>query len=233
MPIRIGLVGDYSESIIAHRAVPLALQLAAAQVPAISLQFSWLHTSSLASLEEYDAVWCVPGSPYANENRVLEAIRWARESRTPFLGTCSGFQHAVVEFARNVLGLSRADHAETARNGECLVISRLECSLVEVEDMVTALPGSLFGALYGSEPVPFGYHCNYGLNPAFERDLEAAGLQIAGRDRSGQARVFELRSHPFFVGTLFQPERAALRGEAVPLVTAFLKAAASSPERLT
>jgi len=59
-------------------------------------------------------IWCVPGSPYANESAVIGAIRWARESGIPFLGTCGGFQHAVLEFARNVMGLSAAEHAATA-----------------------------------------------------------------------------------------------------------------------
>ncbi len=207
----------------------MALQRAAAQDSSIALEFEWLHTASLRCIEDYDGVWCVPGSPYANENAAFEAIRWARQNHIPFLGTCGGFQHAVIEFARNVVGLTGADHAETATDSNCLVIAPLACSLVEVEDTVTVRPGSRLAALYGPGPVRFGYRCNYGLNPVFEHDLEAAGLRITARDEGGQARAFELEPHPFFVGTLFQPERAALDGEEVPIVTAFVKAAASSP----
>ena len=90
-----------------------------------------------------------------------------------------------------------------------------------------ALPGTRLAALYGPAPVRFGYHCSFGLNSAFQRDLEAAGLRVTARDADGEARAIELDGHPFFVGTLFQPERAALRGEDVPLAAAFVEAAAS------
>ena len=227
MHIRLALVGDYSDRVIAHRAIPVALQQVAARNPSMSLGFDWLHTSLLRSVEGYHGIWCVPASPYANEAAAIDAIRWARQNGVPFLGTCGGFQHAVLEFARHVLGLTDAKHAETAESGECLVISRLSCSLVEVEENVTALPGTRLAALYGPAPVRFGYHCSFGLNSAFQRDLQAAGLRVTARDADGEARAIELDGHPFFVGTLFQPERAALRAEDVPLAAAFVEAAAS------
>lgn len=221
MQVRIALIGDYNPQVIAHQAIPLALQLAGQQ----NLSFDWLHTSTLGSLDGYHGVWCVPASPYENEAAAIEAIRWARETKVPFLGTCGGFQHAVLEFARNVLGLATADHAETAIHSDCLVISRLSCSLVEVEEPVVAVPGSRLAALYGPGENRFGYHCNFGFNPAFETAFEAAGMRAAARGNNGEVRAMELDAHPFFIGTLFQPERLALQNKNSPLVDAFVQAA--------
>ncbi len=220
MQVRIALVGDYDSRVIAHQAIPLALQLAGQ----LQISFDWKHTSNLGPLDGYHGVWCVPASPYENEAAAIEAIRWARETKVPFLGTCGGFQHAVLEFARNVLGLASADHAETAKSEDCLVISRLSCSLVEVEEPVVAVPGSRLAALYGPGENYFGYHCNFGFNPSFETAFEAAGLHVVARGNNGEARAMELAAHPFFIGTLFQPERLALQEKNSPLVDAFVQA---------
>jgi CTP synthase (UTP-ammonia lyase) len=69
--------------------------------------------------------------------------------------------------------------------------------------------------------------CGYGLNPEFRAVLERHGMRLTGWDGEGDVRSMELRDHPFFIGTLFQPERAALNGHTPPLVRAFLKAATS------
>ncbi len=229
MPVRIALVGDYDRRVIAHQAIPLALQQAArrAEPGGVSCEFDWKHTSTLGPvLDGYHGVWCVPASPYASEAAAMGAIRWAREHNVPFLGTCGGFQHAVLEFARHLLGLAQAAHAETAGDrSECLVVSRLSCSLVEVEQAVWAVPGSRLDALYGPGEIRFGYHCNFGFNRKFEADFAAAGMRVAARDAEGDVRAMELAGHPFFIGTLFQPERLALKNVESPLVNAFVQAA--------
>lgn len=224
MPVHIALIGDYNAKVIAHQAIPLALELSG-QSSGHHVTFDWKHTANLTSLDGYHGVWCVPASPYANEANALKAITWARQAGVPFLGTCGGFQHAVLEFARNVLNMPEAQHAETASNENCLVVSRLECSLVEVEQNVVAVPGSLMEKCYGSQPVPFGYHCNFGLNRQFESQLQTAGMQVTARDEAGEVRAMELRGHPFFFCSLFQPERQALKGSAPPIVIAFVEAA--------
>jgi CTP synthase (UTP-ammonia lyase) len=130
---RVALVGDYDESVIAHQAIPEALRLAARAEQSIGSV--WIHTASIrdaaADLAGFDGIWCVPASPYASIEGALDAIRYARESRRPFLGTCGGFQHAVIEYARNVCGLRDASHAETHPTAPALVVSPLSCLLVE------------------------------------------------------------------------------------------------------
>jgi CTP synthase (UTP-ammonia lyase) len=153
MPTRsIALIGDYDPEVTAHRAIPLAVELASRETEPTGV--TWLSTEALVStpddaLFRYAGFWCVPGSPYKNMEGALRAIRFAREQERPFLGTCAGFQHALIEFARSVLGLLDADHQES--------------------------------------------------NP----------------------------KHPFFFGTQFQPERAALVGRNHPLVAAFVTAVRS------
>jgi len=143
-PIQIGLVGDYDESVPAHRAIPRALALAG-QALGQALEAKWVGTdqiSSLAPLEQFDGIWCVPASPYRSMDGALRAIRWAREYSRPFLGTCGGFQHAVVEYARSVLGWADAEHAETAPDAARPVIGLLACGLVETTDTIRFEQGS-------------------------------------------------------------------------------------------
>ena len=191
----------------------------------------WVHTAKVGdptvTLAGYRGIWCVPASPYADENGAFAAIRFARESRRPFLGTCGGFQHALIEYARNVRGMAEAGHAETDPELAMPLIAPLACSLVEARQRLSLTPGSLIGAAYGGEtPVEEGYHCNYGLNPALAAMLWDGELLPVAYDESGEVRAVELRSHPFFAATLFQPERRALAGEIPPLVRAFVGAAA-------
>lgn len=82
------------------------------------------------TLQNFDAIWVVPGSPYRYDDGAFMAIRHARENDVPFLGSCGGFQYAIVEYARNVMGWHDAGHAETDSGGR-LVIAPLSCSLVE------------------------------------------------------------------------------------------------------
>ena len=228
--MQIGLIGDFNESVTAHRAIPVALRLAAEQLSQ-ALSFDWLATDAMPDalgLARFDALWCVPASPYRSMDGALAAIRFAREQRVPFLGTCGGFQHAVIEYARNVLGWNDAEHAETAPQAERAVIHALVCALVEVSDEVRFQPGSRIAAAYGRERASEGYHCRYGLNPAFAERLTQGPLRATAHDAQGEVRAVELDDHPFFVCTLFQPERAALRGELAPIVLAFVRAAAAA-----
>jgi CTP synthase (UTP-ammonia lyase) len=227
--LKIGLIGDFNETVTAHRAIPVALRLAG-EALGRTVDFDWLATDAMPDaqgLSSFDALWCVPGSPYRDMPAALRAIRFAREQRVPFLGTCGGFQHAVIEFARDGLGIADAEHAETSPEAPNAVISALACALVEVSDQVTLVPGSRIQAAYGSETATEGYHCRYGLNPAFAARLLSGPLRATAQDSQGEIRAIELDDHPFFVCTLFQPERAALKDVAPPLVLALLRAAAA------
>ncbi|MCX6955532.1 MAG: hypothetical protein NTV51_25575 [Verrucomicrobia bacterium] len=227
----LALVGDYDPSVTAHRAIPLALTLARSAAPgATALTWHWVPTRKLRDaprdLARFSGLWLVPGSPYENMAGVIDAVRFARETGRPFLGTCGGFQHALIEFARHVLGHAGADHAESNPDGATLVVTRLACSLVEQTNTLRLQPGSLLHAAYGRDSATEGYRCNYGPASGHRASFEAAGFRFTAFDAVGEPRAGELSvaDHPFFVGTLFQPERTALRGELPPLVAAFVHA---------
>lgn len=224
--LTIGLVGDYDANVPAHLAIPLALT-EAAQALRVSVACEWVPTETITDavrIGEFDGLWCVPASPYRSMDGALLAIEHARTRGVPFLGTCGGFQHAIVEYARNVLGWADADHAETAPGSQRAVVTALECSLVEVTEPVHLHPGSRIGTAYGADEAFEAYRCRYGINPAFREQLVGGPLRVSAEDTEGDVRAVELDGHPFFVAALFQPERAALRGEQVPLARAFVLA---------
>ena len=228
--LTLALVGDRDERITAHRAIAAALPLAARSL-GVAIEPLWLSTDSITSaavLKQVHGVWCVPGSPYRSMDGALMAIRHARTHGVPFLGTCGGFQHAVLETARHVLGWTDAEHAETASDAPRAVISLLQCALVEASETVRLLQGSRIAQAYARSQAHEGYHCRYGLNPAFQAALLQGPLVATAFDAAGEVRAIEHTDHPFFVATLFQPERAALRGEVPPLVLAFARAAVAA-----
>ncbi|HET7231154.1 MAG TPA: CTP synthase [Longimicrobium sp.] len=228
-PTFIAMVGDHDPDVVAHRAVPKSLGLAALSLGR-PVDAVWVPTERVLEDEEdalgfVNAIWLVPASPYRSMEGALAAVRRARERGLPFLGTCGGFQHAVIEFARNVCGITDADHAETNPHASTLLVAPLACALREVAGRVQLAEGTKIREAYGREWIEEEYMCGYGLNPEFRGVLESHGMRFTGHDTEGDVRSMELADHPFFVGTLFQPERAALLAHTPPLVRAFVKAA--------
>ncbi len=229
--MHISLIGDFDANVTAHRAIPLALERAGDEL-GVEVRFTWHHTAKLGpnperTLEASAGIWCVPASPYADTKAALAAIRFARERPRPFLGTCGGFQHALLEYAQNVLGVANAAHAEADQHATDPLITPLSCALVEQAGAVTLQAGSRLEAAYGTSSVVEEYHCSYGLARPNEWIFKDGPLRIVGRDNEGEVRAVELDGHPFFVATLFQPERAALANKTPPMVRAFVEAAAA------
>jgi CTP synthase (UTP-ammonia lyase) len=225
----VALVGDYDPNVKAHRAIPVALQMAA-QVANCRLEPDWMGTEELAKdaavrLRGYAAVWVVPASPYRSMDGALAAIRYAREGGLPFLGTCGGFQHTLIEYARNVLGLRDADHAETNPDASLLFVSPLSCAMRDTDGPIHFKPGSTLAAIYGTSDTVEQYNCGFGLNPQYRERLEDGHLSITATDDQGDARAIELADHPFFLATLYQPGRSALRGVRHPLISSFVLSA--------
>ena len=229
-PIRIALVGDYHPDIPAHVAIPHALELAANDL-GCAFEMTWMLTDSPElrtrlphALDSYDGIWCVPGSPYANMHGALHAITFARQHNIPFLGTCGGSQHALIEYTRNVLGLAEADHVESNPAAALPLIAPLSCPLVEVPDTIKLIPGTRIAQLYGKDEIREQYHCSFGPSLHYQHLFDDGSMRIAGLDNDGQARAFELTTHPFYMLTLFQPERSASTNVVHPLIRAFVQA---------
>jgi CTP synthase (UTP-ammonia lyase) len=116
-------------------------------------------------------------------------------------------------------------HAELDADAVDPVIAPLACSLVEQSGEIRFEPGSRLAAIYGVAAVTEAYHCRYGLSSRYGSRLASGPLRVGGRDAEGEIRAIELDGHPFFLATLFQPERSALAGRRHPLVSAFVAAA--------
>ncbi|WP_033211738.1 CTP synthase C-terminal region-related (seleno)protein [Kitasatospora phosalacinea] len=225
--VRVALVGDRSPHVPAHRRGPRMLAaLLEAGGPAVEPY--WVGTAEVDAeeLAEFDGVWLVPGSPYRSEAGAVTAARTARERGLPFLGTCGGFQHAVLEFARHACGIAGAAHAEQQPGADELVIVPLSCSLYRQEGGIRLVPGSAAHRLLGAERATARYNCGYTLAPGYLEALRAHGMRFTGHDLDGEVRVAELPSHPFWLATLFQPELSPGHEGPHPFVRAFARAAA-------
>lgn len=217
--IRMGLIGEFNEQNKAHHAIPAAVHA----VSDGKVETTWVSTDSVGdakSLAGFDGLWCVPGMPYRSADGALAAIRFARSHRIPFLGTSAGFQYALIEYARNVLGLVEADHQKTSPSTSMPLISRLGCALLGVKARVRLTDGSVIRKAYRASESTEEYHCSFGLNDRYRRLLESGALCVAAVDDQNDVRAVELDSHPFFVATLFQPEMQTVN----PLVRAFVHA---------
>lgn len=237
--VRIAIVGDRDPANPNHAATEEALEHAAAR-EGFAIAREWFATDALcgdAALERAaaaDGVWCTTGSPYRSLEGSLRAIRAAREGGIPFLGTCGGFQHSVLEYARNLCGFGDAAHAEYPDAPEDALITPLACSLAGGSFEVELDAGSRAARCYSDQPgagTVEDYYCSYGIAPEWEKRLRAAGLPIVGSDPEGSPRVLELPDHPFFIATLFVPQARSRPGAPHPLVNGFVRACAVRASR--
>lgn len=227
--IDIGIIGDYNPAAPTHIATDAAIQHAADSL-GVTAAVQWLATPTLdtetaQSLRSFHALLCAPGSPYQSMNGALQAIRYARETGTPFLGTCGGFQHAVIEYARHVLGFADAQHAEYDPNASTLFVSALSCSLVGKAMQVHLASGSKTWAFYRESSVTEYYYCQFGINPQYQQLIHEGGLRIVGYDQDQEPRILELPDHRFFLATLFVPQTRSTAAQPHPLLLAYLRAA--------
>ena len=216
----VALVGDRRDGERAHARIEKLL-------PALGLTYLWHGTDTVGGPEVFRdacAIWVVPGSPYKSMDGALTAIRYARESGVPYLGTCGGFQHALIEWCRNVLCLAGADDTQSAPEADLPLITPLSCSLRGELDGLRVAEGSRLAAIYGCLETQELYHCCYGLNPRFDDLFFEGDLRVCAWDRNDSPRAVELDGHPFFVGTLYQPELVSDEHTQHRLLTAFAAA---------
>jgi CTP synthase (UTP-ammonia lyase) len=218
----IALVGDRSPGVRAHTRIPVLFDALRERA---DIDVYWVPTDAVPDLSKFDGIWMVPGSPYRHPEGAIEAARIARTEGIPFLGTCGGFQHALLEFARNACGFPGARHAEYAPAGDDELIVELACSLAGHEAAIDLVPGSLIERLLGAARTVERYHCDYGLSTAHLGLLQEHGLRFTGHDADGEVRVAELPGHPFYLTTLFQPELSG-GTDPHPVIRGFVEAAA-------
>jgi CTP synthase (UTP-ammonia lyase) len=240
--VRIGILGDFNSDFPSHHATNQALQHAARKLD-MQLESQWVPTPHLTSdtdkiLETFDGLWASPGSPYKSFDGMIRGIEFARRCDWPFLGTCGGFQYALIEFARNVLGIAGADSAENNSGSKNIVIYPVACAMPNRKDGAPKLsgseteirlrPGSYLQSFYGKdkEIVTEEYFCNFEVNPEYEWCAMEAGFPVVARGPQGEVRAIESPSHRFFIATLFQPQLSSTEKNPHPLAVAFVQAAA-------
>jgi len=228
----IALLGEYSTKSPTHAATNAAVEHSRGSL-SVDITAEWVSTEDIdqSLFERYAGIWVAPGSPYKNMEKTLWAIRYARENNIPCFGTCGGFQHIVLEYARNVLGFKDAYHAEYDPYASTLFISQLTCSLVGREMQLHFTPGSQVARIYGGLSAKEAYYCNFGVNPDYLDVFRQGPMTISGSDAEGEVRVIEYPSHPFFIGTLFVPQTRSTVDWPHPLVTAFVEAVSNSPRK--
>ncbi|MEO0442166.1 MAG: hypothetical protein AAFZ92_00280 [Pseudomonadota bacterium] len=191
----VALIGDYSLDVTAHRAIPLAIDLASD----CQMSYQWIHTNTieLATLKSFAAFWCVPASPYANMDNVLAVIEYARLHNIPFLGTCGGYQHAALEYAKNALGHCQADNSEVNPETTLPLISPLACKLYNVKNAITLTDNSLIRSIYGKAKVTEEYYCGYGINAQYLSLFDKSDLCFCGFDADGDPKALEIKKIHF------------------------------------
>ncbi len=229
---RIAVLGEFNPENSNHTATNAALRHAADRI-GVEIATAWVRTDALedALFDHFSAILVAPGTPYADLEKTLAAIRFARENGVPCLGTCGGFQHMVIEYARNVLGVASAAHGEYTPDTADAFITPLACSLAGRSMTLTFVSDSQVAAAYGSSSASEQYYCSFGVNPERVAQLKSGTLRVTGSDAEGEVRVIELPGHPFFVGTLFLPQARSLPGKPHPLVSAFVRATVARDRR--
>jgi len=226
--VKLGIIGDYNESVHSHVMTNQAFDHISG-IPGITFQYEWVATDRIELefaliTQSYNGFLIAPGSPYKSMQGVLKIIEYARTNRIPTLGTCGGFQHMAIEFARNILGITDADHAETNPYASRLVINPLSCSLrgqalqIEIVDKASLVYGILQTSTIVEE-----YYCNFGLNPEYQQQMHEAGFRMVGTDEHKEARILELDGHPFYIATLFVPQHTSRPGQPHPLLAGLIK----------
>jgi CTP synthase len=225
--VRIGIVGKYVGFEDSYKSLNEAL-VHAGVANDVRVALSWIESSNLApgadpalrrqTLEQLSQVGgiLVPGGfGERGIEGMVEAVRFAREQKIPYLGICLGLQVASIEFARNVAGIAGATSSEFDRTAADRVIIMLEeCVGVKIGGSMRLgrydcqlHAGSLARKVYGRDVVPERHRHRYEFNNAYRERLSQAGLVFSGQTVDGAlVEMIELADHPWFLACQFHPE---------------------------
>lgn len=226
--MKLAIIGDYDDNFRPHKATNEAIGHSINKYN-IQLQSEWISTDSIESnfeniISTFDGFWIAPGSPYNSMSGALEIIKFARINNIPTFGTCGGFQHMVIELARNVLDIKDAEHAEYDPYSSKFVVNPLSCSLAgQILEIEIIDRNSKTYKVFDTDKINEKYYCNFGLNPEYQDQLNNNGFKIVGIDKLQEARILELDNHKFFIATLFVPQDNSTTDKPHKLVTEFLK----------
>ncbi len=234
--VNIGLVGKYVELRDAYLSVAEALEHAAI-ANQVKVNIKWIHSEGLTDDNIKNVLQNIHGIivPSAFGERGIDgmvtSIKYARENKIPFLGLGMGMEMAVVEFARNVVGLKEADSVEISPNTKDPIIVGLNGNGPDnkPEMRIGSYPimvkeGTRAYEAYKEAEISERHRNRYELNNDYRERLEEKGLIVSGESKDGYGEIIELKDHPWFVGGLFHAEFKSRPIKAHPLFREFIKA---------
>jgi len=238
--ITIGLIGKYVELRDSYKSIAESMIHAGAHLE-IDVQIDWIHSESIQwknaeeKLGHLDGILVAPGFGSRGIDGKIDTVRFAREQGVPFLGICLGMQCAVIEFARNVLGLDDAHSTEIKEYTTDPVID-LMAEQKSIQNMggtmrLGSYPCSLTSdsnamKAYGENTIEERHRHRYEFNNSYLEQFEANGMRATGTNpESGLVEVVEIANHPWFVASQFHPEYSSTVESPHPLFVAFLSAA--------
>jgi CTP synthase len=244
--IDIGLVGKYVEYEDSYKSLKEAL-LHGGIAHNVKVNIRWIEAESLETtppsriLEEFDGILVPGGFGKRGIEGMINAIRFARERNVPYFGICLGMQTMVIEFARNVCGLSEANSTEFNPATAQRVIYKLR-ELKGVDELGGTMrlgawrcvlrPGSLAHRAYAQPEISERHRHRYEFNREFEDILTSHGLRITGETPEGTyVEICEIEDHPHYIGCQFHPEFKSKPLEPHPLFMSFVGAACKYRER--
>lgn len=246
--VDIGLVGKYVELKDAYKSIVEAFVHAGA-VNECKVNISWIHAEDIDSdnvnkvLDDLDGILVAPGFGERGIEGKIHAVKYARVNNIPFFGICLGMQCAVIEFARNVLHLKKANSKEMDPKTKHPVIDLME-EQKSVKDMGGTMrlgaysclmtKGSKSASAYGHSKIKERHRHRYEFNNTYLEDFEKMGFVATGQNPdTGLVEIMELADHPWFVGTQFHPELKSTVINPHPLFVKFVKAAVTQKKELT
>ena len=239
--VRIGLVGKYVELKDAYKSIKEALEHAGASSEA-KVHIKWVHSEKLTAknvakqLGGLAGILVAPGFGSRGIEGKIEAIKYARENKVPFLGICLGMQCAVIEFGRNVLGYTDANSTEMDADTTHPVIAMMEEQKGIADKGGTMRLGaypcrleesSLAKRVYRRRDISERHRHRYEFNNAYLSAYNKAGMWASGINPQGKlVEIVELKDHPWFIGVQFHPEYRSTVARPHPLFIHFVEAAA-------
>ncbi len=207
----------------------------------VKLNLHWVDSDNfnVEDLKNYDGVVIPGGFGYRGIEGKISAIQYLREEKVPFLGICLGLQCAVIEYARNVCGISDANSSEFSKNTSNYVIDLLPNQNLEIDDVGASMrlgtypckikKGTLTSRIYNEEIIYERHRHRYEVNNKFKEELEKQGLVISGMSPDNNLiEMIEIKDHPYFVASQFHPEFKSRPWEPAPMFNYFIKAASGN-----
>jgi CTP synthase len=242
--VKIGLIGKYIELKDSYKSIVESIIHSGASNDC-KVDIVWLHSESITDenvnekLDGLRGILVAPGFGSRGIEGKITSIRYARENNIPFLGICLGMQCAVIEFARNVLGLKDAHTMEIEPNTKHPVIALMESQKSVTEKGGTmrlgsykckVKPGTKIFDVYKKEDISERHRHRYEFNNAYTETFEKAGMIATGiNPENGLVEIVELKGHPWFIGVQFHPEYRSTVVNPHPLFVNFVKAAIAQP----